>query len=319
MQDGFRKWKPNSRGDMKLGFIGLGKMGANMVENLLDHEHDVVVYDLSREQVDRLAGRGAMPSDSPGELAAGLGHPRIIWLMVPSGAPVDATLDSLVSSLEPGDIVIDGGNSNFHDSVRRGEALAEKGIHFMDVGTSGGLEGARNGACMMIGGNPEVYASLEPLFKDLCVSGGYGYMGGGGAGHFTKMVHNGVEYGMMQAIGEGFDILENSAYSFDHHEVARVWANGSVIRGWLMDLVARAFERDGQLEYLSGIIADSGEGKWTVETALDEGVSIPVIAGALFRRYRSRSQDNFSDKVVAALRDEFGGHGYTQKSRLQKK
>ena len=296
---------------MKLGFIGLGKMGANMVENLLDHEHEVVAYDLSRVAVERLAGKGAFPAVSLEDIAGQLAHPRIIWLMVPSGAPVDATLDMLLPMLEKGDVVIDGGNSNYHDTMRRSRALSVKGIHFMDVGTSGGLEGARSGACMMVGGHRDVFELLVPVFKDLCVPGGYGYMGTSGAGHFAKMVHNGVEYGMMQAIGEGFDILENSGYSFDHHEVAKVWANGSVIRGWLMDLVVRAFERDGELGYLSGEIADSGEGKWTIETALDQGVSIPVIANALFRRYRSRSKDNFSDKVVAALRHEFGGHGFT--------
>lgn len=300
---------------MKLGFIGLGKMGANMVENLLDHEHEVVAYDLSRVAVERLAGKGAFPAVSLEDIAGQLAHPRIIWLMVPSGAPVDATLDMLLPMLEKGDVVIDGGNSNYHDTMRRSKALSVKGIHFMDVGTSGGLEGARSGACMMVGGHQDVFELLVPVFKDLCVPGGYGYMGTSGAGHFAKMVHNGVEYGMMQAIGEGFDILENSGYSFDHHEVAKVWANGSVIRGWLMDLVVRAFERDGELGYLSGEIADSGEGKWTIETALDQGVSIPVIANALFRRYRSRSKDNFSDKVVAALRHEFGGHGFTPKSK----
>ncbi len=298
---------------MKLGFVGLGKMGENMVENLLAHGHDVVVYDLSDEAVGKLAGKGAFPAVSLEDMVSRLAGPRIFWLMVPSGAPVDKTLDALRAHLERGDIIIDGGNSNYHDTVRRSGELSEQGLRFVDVGTSGGLDGARNGACMMVGGDPEVFTLLTSLFKDMCVSGGYGYMGESGAGHFAKMVHNGVEYGMMQAIGEGFDILENSEFAFDHHEVARVWANGSVIRGWLMDLVARAFQRDGELGYLSGEIADSGEGKWTVETALEQGVSIPVIADALFRRYRSRSKDNFSDKVVAALRHEFGGHGFTPK------
>lgn len=187
-------------------------------------------------------------------------------------------------------------------------------MHYLDVGTSGGLEGARNGACMMIGGSSEIVDRLDELFRDMCVPGGYGYVGPNGAGHFAKMVHNGVEYGMMQAIGEGFDILESAPFTFDHHAVAGIWSNGSVIRGWLMDLVAAAFEKDGALDYLSGEIADSGEGRWTIDAALDQGVSIPVIANALFRRYRSRSHDNFSDKVVAALRHEFGGHGFTPKS-----
>ena len=300
---------------MKLGFVGLGKMGENMVENILAHHHEVVVFDLSREAVEKLAGKGATPAVSLEQMVARLPVPRICWLMVPSGDPVDKTLESLLPLLDGGDIVVDGGNSNYHDTVRRSEMLAEKGIGFMDVGTSGGLEGARNGACMMVGGDREVFMSLVPLFEDMCVSGGYGYMGESGAGHFAKMVHNGVEYGMMQAIGEGFDVLENSRFVFDHQEVARVWANGSVIRGWLMDLVARAFEKDEDLGYLSGEIADSGEGKWMVETALEQGVAIPVIADALFRRYRSRSRDNFSDKVVAALRHEFGGHGFIPKEK----
>lgn len=300
---------------MRLGFIGLGKMGENMVENLLVHGHEVVVYDLSHEAVEKIAGKGAFPAFSLKDMTVRLVGPRIFWLMVPSGAPVDMTLDSLRPLIEKGDVVIDGGNSNYHDTVRRNKELSEEGINFVDVGTSGGLEGARNGACMMVGGDREVFTFLCPLFKDMCVSGGYGYMGKSGAGHFAKMVHNGVEYGMMQAIGEGFDILQNSEFAFDHRDVARVWANGSVIRGWLMELVARAFQKDRELGYLSGEIADSGEGKWTVEAALEQGVSVPVIADALFRRYRSRSKDNFSDKVVAALRHEFGGHGFTSKEK----
>ncbi len=296
---------------MELGFVGLGKMGLNMVENLLDHGHKVVVYDLSNEAVEKAVEKGASSAVSLEEMAARLSGPRVFWLMVPSGEPVDRTLESLLQVVDRGDIVVDGGNSNFHDTLRRSERLSAEGVVFLDIGTSGGLEGARHGACMMVGGDREAFTTLTPLFRDMCVSGGYGYMGGSGAGHFAKMVHNGIEYGMMQAIGEGFDILQNSGFGFDHHEVARVWANGSVIRGWLMDLVERAFQKDGELGYLSGEIADSGEGKWTVETALDQGVSIPVIADALFRRYRSRSHDNFSDKVVAALRHEFGGHGFS--------
>jgi len=296
---------------MKLGFIGLGKMGSSMVENLLEHGHEVVVHDLDPRAVERMAGRGAEPAASPADMAGRLERRRVFWVMVPAGEPVDMTLEALLQVVERDDIVIDGGNSNYHDTLRRSAQLASRGVHFMDIGTSGGLEGARNGACMMVGGNREIFEHLVPLFEDLCVPGGFGYMGESGSGHFVKMVHNGIEYGMMQAMGEGFDILENSRFTIDHREVARVWANGSVIRGWLMDLVSQAFGRDGRLGYLSGEIADSGEGRWTVEAALEENVSIPVIANAVFRRYRSRSQDNFSDKVVAALRNEFGGHGFT--------
>lgn len=298
---------------MKTGFIGLGKMGMNMVAGLLDHGHEVLVYDLAQSNVQEAAGMGAVAVDSLPAMVSELESPRVLWMMVPAGKPVDTTMETLLPHLSAGDILVDGGNSNYRDSMRRAGEAERHGVLFLDIGTSGGLEGARHGACMMAGGSREAYRQIEPLIRDLCVEGGYGYMGPSGAGHFAKMVHNGVEYGMMQAIGEGFDILESSPFAFDHGEVARVWSNGSVIRGWLMELVQRAFEKDGRLDYLSGEIADSGEGKWTLEAALEEEVSVPVIAAALFRRYRSRSHDNFSDKVVAALRHEFGGHGFSRK------
>ncbi len=296
---------------MNTAFIGLGKMGLNMVEHLLEQGEPVAVFDLSRDAVETLARKGAEPAYSPEQLARIVQHPRVVWLMVPAGNPVDEALASLLPCLEPGDVVVDGGNSHYKDSVRRAGLLLERGIRFLDAGTSGGLEGARHGACIMVGGDRDAYAVIEPLLEALCVPGGYGYMGRSGSGHYVKMVHNGIEYGMMQAMGEGFDLLESSGFDLDHAEVARVWSNGSVIRGWLMELAARAFEKDGKLGYLTGNIADSGEGRWTVETALDQEVSIPVIAASLFRRYRSRSENNFSDKVVAALRHEFGGHGFT--------
>jgi len=292
-------------------FIGLGKMGLNMVEHLLELGEKVAVYDLSRDAVEALARKGAEPASSPEQLARIVQHPRVVWLMVPAGTPVDDALASLLPCLEPGDIVVDGGNSHYADSVQRAGRLLERGIRFLDAGTSGGLDGARHGACIMVGGDRDAYAAIEPMLEALCVPGGYGYMGRSGAGHYVKMVHNGIEYGMMQAMGEGFDLLESGGFDLDHAEVARVWSNGSVIRGWLMELAARAFEKDGKLGYLSGNIADSGEGRWAVETALDRQVSIPVIAASLFRRYRSRSENNFSDKVVAALRHEFGGHGFS--------
>lgn len=295
---------------MQIGFIGLGKMGFNMVERLLEKGHGVTVHDLSRDAVARIVERGASGAASVAALAEALAPPRVVWLMVPAGAPVDAVLDSLVPGLQEGDIVIDGGNSRHTDSVRRAARLEAGGLAFVDVGTSGGLEGARHGACMMVGGSREAYDRLEPLFADLCVEGGFGYMGRSGSGHFVKMVHNGIEYGMMQAMGEGFDLLESSGYGLDYREVSRVWSNGSVIRGWLMELAGNAFRRDARLGYLEGSIADSGEGRWCVEAALEHGVSVPVIAESVFRRFSSRSRDNFSDKVVAALRHEFGGHGF---------
>lgn len=296
---------------MNTAFIGLGKMGFNMVEHLLELDRKVAVYDLSRDAVEALARKGAEPAYSLEQLVRTVLHPRVVWLMVPAGNAVDEVLASLLLFLEQGDIVVDGGNSHYADSVQRADRLLERGIRFLDAGTSGGLDGARHGACIMVGGDRDAYATVEPLLEALCVPGGYGYMGRSGSGHYVKMVHNGIEYGMMQAMGEGFDLLESSGFDLDHAEVARVWSNGSVIRGWLMELAARAFEKDAKLGYLAGNIADSGEGRWTVETALDRQVSIPVIAAALFRRYRSRSESNFSDKVVAALRHEFGGHGFT--------
>ena len=296
---------------MNIGFIGLGKMGFNMVEHLLECGHHVVVHDLSPEVVDRLSAQGAFAARSLQDLVEQVGKPAVVWLMVPAGRAVDSVLEGLVPFLGKGDIIIDGGNSRYTDTVERAGRLGIEGIHLLDVGTSGGLDGARHGASMMVGGPREAYDVTEPLFRDLCVENGYGYMGPAGAGHFVKMVHNGIEYGMMQAMGEGFDILESSGYDLDHETVARVWSNGSVIRGWLMELALNAFSKDGKLSYLGGEIADSGEGRWTVETAIELGVSIPVITESLFRRFSSRSTDNFSDKVVAALRNEFGGHGYT--------
>lgn len=295
---------------MKIGFIGLGKMGSGMVQRLLECGHGVVVHDLSRDAVSRLTQLGAVEARSLQHLVDETGAPRIIWIMVPAGPPVDAVLDGLTPFLREGDILVDGGNSRYADTVERAARLERNGIRLLDIGTSGGLEGARHGACMMVGGRRDAFDIIEPLVSELCVEDGYGYMGASGSGHFVKMVHNGIEYGMMQAIGEGFELLESSGFDLDNEAVARVWANGSVIRGWLMELAAQAFARDGDLSAVGSSIADSGEGRWTVEAALDHGVSIPVIAGALFRRFSSRSRDNFSDKVVAALRHEFGGHGF---------
>ena len=288
-------------------------MGFNMVQHLVECRHHVVVFDLSEELVATLSAEGAVASSSLHQLTGLLPSPRLIWLMVPAGTPVDTTIDTLLPSLQPGDIIIDGGNSHYTESVKRAARLDEKGIYFLDAGTSGGLEGALRGACIMVGGDKRAYDFIEPLLKDLCVENGYGYMGPSGSGHFAKMVHNGVEYGMMQAMGEGFELLASSGYEFNLDEVSRVWANGSVIRGWLMDLAVRAFQKDPKLEYLSGRIADSGEGRWTIEAALEHEVSIPVIAASLFTRYRSRSEDNISDRVVAALRHEFGGHAFSEK------
>jgi len=298
---------------MKTGVVGLGKMGFNMAQHLLECGHELVVFDLSEEPVAALAGSGAVAASSLEELSGKLESPRLIWLMVPAGVPVDNTIDHLAPLLDRGDILVDGGNSHYKDSEQRAVRLKKQGISFLDAGTSGGLEGARHGACIMVGGDKAAYDVIKPLLNDLCVENGYGYMGKSGSGHFVKMVHNGIEYGMMQAIGEGFNLLDASGYDFDLEEVSRVWAHGSVIRGWLMDLMVQALQKDPKLGYLKGAIADSGEGRWTVEAALEHEVSIPVIAASLFNRFRSRSDENLSDRVVAALRHEFGGHAFLEK------
>ncbi|KOP65772.1 6-phosphogluconate dehydrogenase [Bacillus sp. FJAT-18019] len=293
---------------MKIGMIGLGKMGLNLVQNLIHHEHQVVAYDLNSELVTQAAATGAEAASTTEELVAKLDKPRIVWMMVPAGKIVDSVIDSLTPLLEPGDILIDGGNSHYKDSIARAARLTEQGIHYFDAGTSGGMEGAQSGGCFMIGGNRDIFNTIEPLFKDMAVENGYLYAGANGSGHFLKMVHNGIEYGMMQSIAEGFEVLEKSAFDFNYEDVARVWSNGSVIRSWLMELTQNAFSKDPKLEGIKGVMNSSGEGKWTVETALEVQASAPVIAMSLFMRYRSLDQDTFHGKVVAALRNEFGGH-----------
>jgi 6-phosphogluconate dehydrogenase len=293
---------------MKLGLIGLGKMGYNLAFNLMDHRHEVVAFDVNKDAVEKFSKEGGRGVFSIPELVRQLPSPKVIWIMVPAGQATENVIQELKSLLSSGDIVIDGGNSNYKESIRRANELKELQIHFLDVGTSGGTEGARRGACTMIGGNKEAFASVEPIFRDICVKNGYLYAGESGSGHFLKMVHNGIEYGMMQAIAEGFEILEKSSFDFDYESVARVWNNGSVIRSWLMELTENAFSKDPKLDKLKGIMQSSGEGKWTVETALDLQTATPVIALSLMMRYRSLEEDTFSGKVVAALRNEFGGH-----------
>ncbi|WP_368503915.1 phosphogluconate dehydrogenase (NAD(+)-dependent, decarboxylating) [Alkalihalophilus sp. As8PL] len=293
---------------MQIGMVGLGKMGYNLVLNLLDHKHEVVAHDVDQSQVSSIENEGAIPAYSLEELVSKLKKPRVIWLMVPAGEITEHVLSSLENMLDSGDIVIDGGNSNYKDTLTRAEKLAEKGISFVDVGTSGGVEGARNGVCMMAGGPKEVLTYLEPVFNDISVTDGYLASGKVGSGHFLKMIHNGIEYGMMQAIAEGFEILEKSPFDYNYEEVAKVWNNGSVIRSWLMELTENAFKKDPKLSEIRGVMNSSGEGKWTVETALDLQTAAPVIALSLMMRYRSQETDTFNGKVVAALRNEFGGH-----------
>lgn len=298
---------------MKLGMIGLGKMGYNLTLNLVEHHHEVVAYDVSAEAVQTAVEHGAIGSSSIEELVQQLPSPKVVWVMVPAGQITENVLEELHTLLTEGDIVIDGGNSNYKLSVARYQQFQKKGVHFFDVGTSGGMEGARHGACTMIGGDAEIFPTIEPIFKDISVENGYLYAGKAGAGHYLKMVHNGIEYGMMQAIAEGFDILSKSPYDYQYEDVAKVWNNGSVIRSWLMELTQNAFSKDANLDEIRGVMHSSGEGKWTVEESLDLQVAAPVITLSLLMRYRSLEEDTFTGKVVAALRNEFGGHAVEKK------
>jgi 6-phosphogluconate dehydrogenase len=298
---------------VKLGMVGLGKMGYNLVLNLMENGHEVVANDINEEAMQKIKAEGAEIAADYQAMADMLPKPRVIWLMIPAGDLIDQVIEKFTPYLEEGDILIDGGNSNYKDTLKRAEKLFAAGIHFMDVGTSGGMEGARHGACTMIGGDAEVFAHVEPIFKDISIEKGYLYTGKVGSGHFLKMVHNGIEYGMMQAIAEGFEILEKSQFDYDYKEVSRVWNHGSVIRSWLMELMENAFSKEPKLESIKGVMHSSGEGKWTVETALDLQTAAPVIALSLMMRYRSLEDDTFTGKVVAALRNEFGGHAVEKK------
>lgn len=295
---------------MKLAMVGLGRMGMNMARRLLQGGHEVVAYNRTPQKIDELAKEGGQPAYTLPEMVEKLPAPRIAWIMLPAGTAVDAHLGQLKEILSPGDILIDGGNTYFKDDIRRTASLSEKEISFLDVGVSGGIWGLQVGYCLMIGGARSIYEKLEPLFKTLAPKDGYLYCGPSGAGHFVKMVHNGIEYGMMQAYGEGFQIMEASPYAetLNYAEVAHLWNQGSVVRSWLLELAEAAFIKDHKLTTIKGIVEDSGEGRWTVNQAIDTGVSAPVITLSLMTRFRSQETDVFSDKLVAALRREFGGH-----------
>ena len=295
---------------MQLAMIGLGRMGMNMARRLLQGGHEVVAYNRTPQKTDELGKEGAAAAYSLAEVVERLSAPRVVWIMLPAGSAVDDHLLQFKDLLSPDDIVIDGGNTFYKDDIRRADLLAEKGIRFVDVGVSGGIWGLEKGYCLMIGGTRETCQHLEPLFKTLAPEEGYLYCGAAGAGHFVKMIHNGIEYGMMQAYGEGFQILEASPYGdfLNYKEVAHLWNQGSVVRSWLLELAEAAFARDEKLSDIKGYVEDSGEGRWTVEAAIESGVSAPVITLSLLNRFRSRETDAFSDKVVAALRREFGGH-----------
>jgi 6-phosphogluconate dehydrogenase len=284
---------------MQLGMIGLGRMGGNMTKRLADRGHDVKTYD---PQVESTAS-------TLEELRDQLDVPRTFWMMVPAGKITEDTFQTLLASGTPGDVIVDGGNSNFHDSQRRYADAKEKGLGFVDAGVSGGVWGLANGYCLMVGGDTDAVAQVEPVFRDLAPKDGYAHVGPSGAGHFTKMVHNGIEYGLMQAYAEGFDVMRGSEFDLDLHEIAGIWRYGSVVRSWLLELLYAAFEQEGgHLEAIRGYVEDSGEGRWTIAEAIAEDVPVPVITAALFARFASREDESFAAKVNAALRNQFGGH-----------
>jgi 6-phosphogluconate dehydrogenase len=294
---------------MRIGFIGLGRMGANMVRRLLRDGHQVVAYNRTPEKTREIAGEGADAAFTIAELVAKLEKPRAVWIMVPAGDPTEAQITELLDHLEAGDTIVDGGNSNFHDDVRRHAMLATRGIRYVDAGISGGIWGLQVGFCAMVGGEADAVTPLEPIFRTLAPQDGYLHVGGPGAGHYVKMVHNGIEYGMMQAYAEGFEILHASDYGLDLAAISELWMHGSVVRSWLLELAGRAFRSNGQdLDHLKGWVADSGEGRWTVQEAIDRDVPAPVITLSLQMRFRSRQEDTYAGKVLAALRNEFGGH-----------
>ena len=285
---------------MRLGMVGLGRMGGNMAERLRRDGHEVMGY----------ARSGGGTASSLEELVGQLEErPRVVWLMIPAGAPTESTFTELLDLLEEGDVIVDGGNSNFRDSQRRAAIAAERGLRFVDAGVSGGVWGLENGYCVMAGGDPEAVALVEPALRTLAPEGGYAHVGGSGAGHFVKMVHNGIEYGLMQAYAEGFEIMRSSEFELDLEQVAAIWRYGSVVRSWLLELLHAAFEEEGNdLEGIAGYVEDSGEGRWTVFEAINESVPAPVIATSLFARFASRQDESFAAKVNAALRKQFGGH-----------
>jgi 6-phosphogluconate dehydrogenase len=295
---------------MRIGFVGLGRMGSNMVRRILrDSEHEVVAFDRGAEQVRELAALGATGAGSLEELVAGLDAPRHVWVMVPAGAPTQETIEALHELLDPGDLIVDGGNSRFVDSRENHGRAAERGIEFVDAGVSGGIWGLDVGYCTMVGGTPEGVARLAPVLDVLAPTGGWLHVGAGGAGHYVKMVHNGIEYAMLQAYGEGFELLHASDYDLDLEAVSHLWNQGSVVRSWLLELTERAYADGGSdLADVRGYVEDSGEGRWTVLDAIEKSVPAPVITLSLMQRFASRQHESYGAKVIAALRNQFGGH-----------
>ncbi|MDR1809993.1 MAG: decarboxylating 6-phosphogluconate dehydrogenase [Prevotella sp.] len=297
---------------MKIGFVGLGKMGGKMVERLLKHGHEVAAYNLTQKEIDDAAAKGAIPASGLKDLVGKLDGRKLVWLMVPAGKPVDENIAELLMLLNPGDIIVDGGNSYWRETVIRAGKVKEKGVHYIDCGTSGGVWGLQNGYCLMYGGDKEACDYAEPIFKSLAPENGYIRCGESGSGHMVKMIHNGIEYGMMQAYAEGFEIMKNSPYNVDLEKVSRVWMQGSVVRSWLLELIGNALEENAELDGIKDYVQDSGEGRWTVQTAMDFDVPAHVITASLFTRFESRQDASFAMKLLAAMRNQFGGHAITK-------
>ncbi|MEK7305184.1 MAG: phosphogluconate dehydrogenase (NAD(+)-dependent, decarboxylating) [Nitrospirota bacterium] len=293
---------------MELGFIGLGKMGMNMVTRLRQGNHRVVVFDRSADLVKQAEGQGCIASSSLAEMIGKLAAPRTVWVMVPSGAPTEETVQAVAALLQPGDTIVDGGNTRFHDDVRRAADLKKKQLHYIDAGTSGGIWGLKVGYCLMIGGEEAPVKRLTPLFTTLAPENGWAHVGGHGAGHYVKMVHNGIEYSMMQGYAEGFELMSKSEYNLDLGRVADLWMHGSVVRSWLLELAVDALKDDPKLDKLKGFVQDSGEGRWMIADAIEKDVPVPTLTTALFTRFRSRQDQSFAEKMLAALRNAFGGH-----------
>src|SRR5712672_711377 len=293
---------------MEIGFVGLGKMGMNMVERLRRDNHKIVAFDLEPEKLQEVSTFGADGVDSLKAMVARLKAPRGVWVMVPAGEPTETTINQLAELLEPDDTIIDGGNTNYHDDVRRAGELAKKKLHLVDAGTSGGIWGLKVGYCLMIGGEQEIFRRYEPIFVTLAPKDGYLHVGGHGAGHYVKMVHNGIEYGMMQAYAEGFELMQASPYKPNLAKIAALWDHGSVVRSWLLQLAARALAEDPELSTITGYVEDSGEGRWTVQEAIERAVPLAVITASIFTRFRSRQNNTFAERMLAALRNQFGGH-----------
>ncbi|MGH7737705.1 MAG: phosphogluconate dehydrogenase (NAD(+)-dependent, decarboxylating) [Candidatus Tyrphobacter sp.] len=302
---------------MRVGMVGLGRMGANMVTRLKRGGHEAVVYDRSADAVKTVAAAGAIASSDLRDLVSKLPAPRVVWVMVPAGTPTQETIDALAAAMESGDVIVDGGNTNYKEGLAAYERCKARGVELVDAGTSGGVWGLEEGYCLMVGGNDAAVKRCEPIFRTLAPPDGYAHVGPPGAGHFSKMVHNGVEYGLLQAYGEGFEVLRQSQFTYDLKQIAELWRHGSVVRSWLLDLAVRAFEEDPKLERIAGYVDDTGEGRWTVQAAIDENVPAPIMTLSLLARIASRQEESFSAKVIAALRNQFGGHAMKPEEAAQ--